>query len=204
MGRIALLSVLLSPMVLAQPRAIEDKRPSASIQEIERGFYFEARGGYWATLRPPTVGNGASGFSSGQAAQVDMGFDIGERVGIAIFILGTANRMSSDYIGYSGGTASGDYGGLMPGLDVKVRFVGFNDAQEVPRTWLYARLAGAAVLYNPRTLLNSLDVLASGGLGVEYFTKLRHFSVGLEANFNFMVLTQTFGFSVFPTVKYSF
>lgn len=204
MARLALLSGLLSSLALAQAKAVEDRKVSA-INEIERGFYFEARGGFWATLNPPTSAtNAVSHFSPGQAAELDLGFDIGERVAIALSLLVTANRMPSDYTGFSGGTASGDYGALIPGAGVKVRVVGLSDAQDVRRTWIYVHGAGGAVLYNPQALLNKLDVLVSGGLGVEYFTKLRHFSLGLEANVNFFVLTQAVGFSVLPTVKYSF
>ncbi len=204
MARLALLSGLLSSLALAQAKAVEEKKVSA-INEIERGFYFEARGGFWATFNPPTAEGAPPGhFSPGQAAELDMGFDIGERVGIALSILGTANRMSSDYLGTSGGTASGDYGALIPGAGVKIRLVGLSDAQDVQRTWFYVRAAGGVVLYNPPSLISKMDALVSGGLGVEYFTKLRHFSVGIEANFNFLVLTQSFGFSILPTVKYSF
>ena len=53
-------------------------------------------------------------------------------------------------------------------------------------------------------LLPTLDVMISGGAGIEYFTRLRHFVIGVEANFNFMALTQSVGFSVLPTVKYAF
>lgn len=204
MARLALLSGLLSSLAMAQVKTVEDRKLS-TINEIERGFYFEARGGFWATLNPPTSATGAAGhFSPGQAAELDLGFDIGERVAIALSLLITANRMPSDYTGFSGGTASGDYGALIPGAGVKIRVVGFSDAQDVRRTWLYVHGAGGAALYNPQALLNKFDVLVSGGLGVEYFTKLRHFSIGLEANVNFFVLTQAVGFSVLPTVKYSF
>lgn len=183
--------------------ALEDKKGTA-INEIERGFYFEARGGFWGTINPPASGGSKQYFASGQAIELDMGFDIGERVSPSLFFLASASRMGSDYTGLSGGQASGDYGAYIPGVGVKVRIVGLDDSQDVKRTWIYARVAGGVVLYNPSILINKLDVLISAGPGIEYFTKLRHFSIGIEANFNFMALTQSVGFSVLPTVKYSF
>jgi hypothetical protein len=199
---VALLLALAALPAAGQAR-LEDRK-TAGINEIERGFYLEGRGGFWATLNPPTVSGGVTYFSPGQAAQLDVGFDIGEIVSPSLFLLATGNRMRSDYTGLSGGAASGDYGALIPGVGLKVRVVGFDDAQAVRRTWLYLRAAGGVILYNPSALLDRLDVLVSAGAGLEYFTRLRHFSIGVEANFNYMVLTSSFGFSVLPTVKYSF
>jgi hypothetical protein len=182
---------------------LEDKK-GTQINEIERGFYLEGRGGFWGTINPPVSGASKRYFSAGQAVELDVGFDIGERVSPSLFLLASANRMGSDYTGLSGGAVSGDYGALVPGVGVKVRIVGFDDAQSVKRSWFYVRVAGGVVLYNPSALLNALDVFISAGPGLEYFTKLRHFSIGVEANFNFMALTQSVGFSVLPMVKYSF
>lgn len=184
---------------------VEDKKAVTVINEIERGFFFEVRGGFWATINPPAAEGTKSYFSSGQAVELDMGFDIGERVSPSIFLLASANKMGSDYTGYAtNGVASGDYGTFIPGVGLKVRIVGFKDAQDVERTWFYARVSGGVMFYSPAALINKLDVLISAGPGIEYFTKLRHFSIGIEANFNFMALTSSLGFSVLPTVKYSF
>ena len=53
--------------------------------------------------------------------------------------------------------------------------------------------------------LRRSEVAALAGVSIEYYTKLRHFAVGLEASFVFMALTQTIGLSG-PTVtlRYSF
>jgi hypothetical protein len=203
MTRFFALVLLVTATVGFAQEKVEDKK-APTIQEIERGFYFEARGGFFGVVNPPASGNSKSYFSGGQAVQLDMGFDIGDRVSPSIFLLATANKMGSDYTGLSGGTASGDFAAMIPGVGVKVRLVGLDDSQNVKRTWFYVHAAGGVVFYSPASLLNRLDVLLSAGPGVEYFTKLRHFSIGIEAKFNFMVLTQTIGFSILPTVKYSF
>ncbi|HEY1088055.1 MAG TPA: adventurous gliding motility protein CglE, partial [Archangium sp.] len=97
-----------------------------------------------------------------------------------------------------------DFSAMMPGAAVKIRLVGFDDSQEVKRTWIYVRAGAGVVLFSPQSLLPNIDVLVTAGPGIEYHTRLRHFTIGLEANFNFLALTQTIGFSVFPTVKYAF
>lgn len=199
-----LVGSLTSSVALAQAKAVEDKK-AITFEEIERGFFFEARGGFWSIVNPPARAGSASYFSPGLAAQVDMGFDIGERISPSIFLLAATNGMKSDYTGLSeSGTASGDFSTLAPGAQAKFRIVGFDDSQDVKRTWLYVRAGAAVVFYSPASLLPTIDVLITAGSGVEYFTRLRHFSIGIEANFNFMALTQAIGFSVLPTVKYAF
>ena len=213
MNRLILLGgFLLASTSLAAEGGVTREKQAAPLSEIERGFFFEARGGFWATVSPPgqsvTPGGtmGAAGFSPGQAAEIDLGVDIGERVSLALSLLGAFNRNGSDYLGLATTprTATGDYSALVPGASAKIRIVGFPDEQGVSRTWLYVRLAGGAVFYSPKDLLPKLDALVTGGFGIEYFTRLRHFSVGLEANVNVALLTTTFGFSVLPTLKYSF
>lgn len=195
---------LVSSLALAQGKPMEDKK-AITFNEIERGFFFEARGGFWSIVNPPTNPGGTTYFSPGLAAQIDMGFDIGERVSPSLFLLVATNSMKSDYTGKSeNGTVSGDYSTFAPGAQVKFRIVGFDDSQDVQRTWIYARGGAAVVFYSPYSLLPTIDVLITAGGGVEYFTRLRHFSIGVEANFNFMALTQAVGFSILPTVKYAF
>ncbi len=196
---------LTSSLAFAQAAAskVEDKK-GANYQEIERGFFFEARGGFNGVITPPAC-TGSSCFSAGQAIGIDMGYDIGERVSPSIFFLASSNRMGSDYKGLSTtGAASGDFSAMTPGAAVKVRLVGLADQQEVKRTWLYLRGGAGVTFYSPAALLPKIDVLVTAGPGVEYYTRLRHLVIGVEANFNFMALTQSVGFSTLLTVKYSF
>lgn len=182
-----------------------DEKKVVTYNELERGLFFEARGGFFAVINPPALAGSKSFFSPGQAIGIDLGFDLGERVSPSLFFLASANRMPGEYTGLSTTrAASGDFGAIIPGAAVKVRLVGLKDAQEVDRTWFYVRAGGGVVFYNPTSLLPKMDVLVTAGPGLEYFTRLRHFVIGVEANFNFMVLTQAIGFSVMPTVKYTF
>jgi hypothetical protein len=94
--------VVTSSLAFAQNAAgkLEDKK-GANYNEIERGFFFEARGGFNGVINPPARSGSASYFSTGQAIGIDVGFDIGERVSPAIFFLASSNRMGSDYTGLS-------------------------------------------------------------------------------------------------------
>ncbi len=209
MIRFALVAVFASSVVFAQTQpsktAVEDRQRAVTFNEIERGFFLGANAGFWGTIVPPADASSSRPFLGGQAVQLEIGYDIGERVSAALFFLGAAtNRAGSDYKGLSAGSLSGDFGMIVPGVTAKVRLVGFADSQEVKRSWLYARVSAGYVLYSPTALIPQSDVLISVGPGFEYFTRLRHFSIGVEANFNFLALTSSVGFSILPTVRYAF
>lgn len=201
----ALLLMLLVPCVaLAQGKTLKDKE-EIKFNEIERGFTIGGGAGFWAFFNAPAQSGGTRPVSIGQTVRVDIGGDFGERVVAGVMLQAATNKAGSDYLGTTGVSASGDFSVLMPGVGVKVNIVGFEDNQDVKRTWVYARAAGAAALYFPKTLIDKFDIMLQGGIGVEYYTKLRHFAVGFEASFVFMALTQTIGLSG-PTVtlRYSF
>ena len=217
----ACLVVLAPSLVFAQAKELKEK-PAAALNEIEHGFYIGLTGGFWALINPPanrtvltsdgtTVPGSTQPVSLGQTAQVELGWNFGERLSVGIFVQGTANRAGSDYTGKSqdpmnkgAPTASGDFTTVIPGAAARIGILGFADSQEVKRGWLYARVGAGFVLYQPKALLPGPDVLIFAGPGFEYFTRLRHFSVGLEADFVFMALNAAFGFSVTPMLRYVF
>lgn len=222
--RLLCLVVAIAPS-LALPqekpgKELKDK-PQVTFEEIERGFHIGITAGFWSLVNPPAnktivlaggteVTGSKQYFSGGQSARMEIGYDFGERVSAAIFIQATANRMGSDYTGKSQDPtsgvprASGDFTTVIPGALVRIGLIGFNDSQDVKRTWFYVRLGAGYVLYQPKALLPIPDLLIFAGPGVEYFTRLRHFSIGFEANFVFMALTQALGFTITPMLKYAF
>jgi hypothetical protein len=198
--------LLVSSVALAQnssPKVLKDKE-ATTFNEIERGFHMDVTAGPWFVVAAPSNPGGNSPFSPGQMAQVTIGMDFGERFSLGIFVRGTANRAGSDYVGKSTGSGSGDFASLIPGLTAKISIVGLADSQGVKRTWFFVRAGGGYAFYSPKALNLGTDVMAFGGVGVEYFTRLRHFSMGLEATGNFMFTNSFFGFAVTPFVRYAF
>lgn len=187
---------------LAHAQAAGD-RPAETFQEIERGPYFSVLGGAYFIVNPP-ASSGPRPFSSGQAAQVEAGVDLGERLSLGVFVLGSSNRAGSDYVGNSGGAASGDFSMLAPGAVARVHLLGIPDAQEVERTWVYLRGGAGYAMFRPKLLLPDSDILVFAGPGVEYYTRLRHFSIGIELTATFLVKSQSFGFAVSPNLRYAF
>ena len=77
---------------------------------------------------------------------------------------------------------------------------------EYPRWFVYGRAGvGYAVWFPSQLAQDSFgSIHVEGSLGVEYYTKLRHLSIGLEAAFQSLLLPFAFGVQVYPTVKYTF
>lgn len=187
---------------LANAQAAGD-RPAETFEEIERGIYFSVLGGPYFIVNPP-ASSGPRPFSPGQMAQVELGVDLGERLSLGVFVMGASNRAGSEYMGNSGGAASGDFSTLVPGAVARLHLVGLADAQEVQRTWIYVRGGVGYALFRPKQLLPDSDILVFAGPGVEYYTRLRHFSIGIEVTGSFFVQSQSFGFAVTPNLRYAF
>ena len=204
---VALLSVagIAAAQETPAPAATPTRDKAAvTFEEVERGIYVGASAGPLFLLNPP-ASSGSRPFSAGQVGSVEAGVDIGDRLSVGAFLMGSANRMGADYFGYSQGSASGDLGMLVPGGAVRVNLFGLADSQGTTRTYLYVRGGAGYVFYSPVELMgDNHDLLAFGGLGVEYYTRLRHFSIGLEAMGTFLVPSGTIGFGVTPSLRYAF
>jgi hypothetical protein len=219
---IFVLALFTTSLALAQekPAGKAKDKQEVQINEVENGFYFGATGGFFMLLNPP-AGPGSKQYAvPGQSVMAEMGMDFGPRFSVALFALGASVRAGSDYTGRSqvdgagnacGGngtgchpTASGDLASFVPGLLVRANLLGFDDNQDVTRTWIYVRAGAGYVFYQPHALVPGNDIMIFGGPGVEYHTKLRHFSIGLEADFVFMALTASLGFQIVPSLRYSF
>ncbi len=199
-------ALLLGSHAIAQEAGARVARDKAEVKfnEIERGLYFGVTAGGWFIVNPPKSGNSAQPFSPGQMAQVEIGMDFGDRVSVGALVMGTANRAGADYTGKSGGVASGDFSSIAPGGAFRFNLVGFDDSQDVRRTWIYVRGGAAFAFFSPKPLLPDPDVVLFGGLGVEYYTRLRHFSIGVEVAPAFLLTNASVGFAVSPNLRYAF
>ncbi|MFP2913131.1 adventurous gliding motility protein CglE [Pyxidicoccus sp. 3LFB2] len=203
---LALCASFVLPMAASaqQPTTADGDRPAVTFDEIERGVYFAVMGGPLFLTNPPAPEGTPRPFSSGPMAQVEVGVDLGERLSVGLFVMGSSIRTSAEYVGNSGGAVSGDFSSMVPGLALRARLVGLADSQETKRTWFYLRAGGGLAMFSPKRLLPDSDILVFAGPGVEYYTRLRHFSVGLEVTGNYLVSGGSFGFAVAPNIRYAF
>lgn len=205
MKRILLAFVLLSPLAAAAqdaaPALQEDPR-AARFNEVERGFFVGFETGYLRLFDTPTAdpakfpyaGKGG-GAASGLVVGTSVGVELGRHVAVSLVALGGNEKASVDY---------GAFSILALGGDLRLSLLGTRDRNGLDRFYLYVHGRGAFARTYPEGLFGNDEVLVSGGPGIEYFTRLRHFSVGLAADYVYAVNAGASGFSVYPTLRYTF
>jgi hypothetical protein len=203
--RILLAFALVAPVLAAAQEAApvlqEDPR-AARFGEVERGFFVGFEAGYLHLLDTPTAdpakfpyAGTSGGAAGGLAVGTHVGVDLGNRLAVSIFALGGNQRANVDY---------GAFSVLAVGGDLRVSVIGTRDRNDLQRLWVYVHGRGGIARTYPEGLFGTDEVLVSGGPGVEYFTRLRHYSIGLAADYVYAVKAKASGFSVYPTVRYTF
>ncbi len=183
----------------------------APVDEVERGFYLGADVGVSFLGGLPAASGTPSPSSWGMMLRLEAGYDIGRYVTVALFGAFAAYGAGSEYIGYSDGAASGAFSQLIPGVDVRFNALGFADSQGVQRTWLYLKAGAGWAFFQPQALFTATPATSSysafyafAGVGVQYYTHLRHFSIGLEVDASFLGKSSEWGFQVTPNIRYAF
>jgi hypothetical protein len=92
---------------------------------------------------------------------------------------------------------------LLLAADARVNISLGPDANDVRRAFFFFRAGAGFAILSPKGLLANEPVVF-GGPGVEYFTHLRHFSVGLEADGSYGLSNKTLGVTLQPLVRYTF
>ncbi len=204
MKRLVALTLLVPALALAEeaaPQLQEDPR-AARFRDVERGFFVGFEAGYLGLLDTPTAdvekfplagksGGSAGGLLVGALA----GVDLGTRVAVALYAQGGNARASSNYGAFS------LYGG---GVDLKLAILGQKDRNDWQRLFVYVHARGGYAKTYPQGLFGTTDVIVAGGPGVEYYTRLRHFSIGMGADLVRATKAKATGFAVYPTVRYTF
>lgn len=185
----------------AAPALQEDPR-AAQFREVERGFFTGFEIGYLRLLKTPVADrlafpySGADGgVGQGLVTGVHLGYDLTSWLAVLVFAWQGNATAGSSYGAFSVSTAGGD---------LRLSLLGLRDSNEVQRVYLYLHARGGYVWARPKGLFGDTDVLAEGGVGVEYYTRLRHFSVGLVLDGLYFTKAKASGFSAVPTLRYTF
>lgn len=199
-----LLLALAAPAARAQeaaPRLQEDPR-AAKFRDVERGFFVGFDVGFLSFLKTPTADPAAhpyagddGGVSRGILIGANVGVDLGSRFAVALFAVGANERADVDYGAFS------LYAG---GLDVRYSFWSMKDRNGWERLFAYAHARGGYARTWPEGLFGDVETLVSGGVGIEYYTRLRHFSVGAAADVEYALKAGAAGWALYPTVRYTF
>jgi hypothetical protein len=183
----------------------------APIDEVERGFNLGADAGLSFLSGLPARAGSPSPSSAGLMLRLEAGYDIGRYLTVSLFGAFAAYGAGSDYVGYSQGNASGAFTQLIPGVALRFNALGFADGQGVQRTWLYVKAGAGWAFFQPSALFTLTPATSSysalyafAGVGVQYYTHLRHFSIGLEVDASFLGKSNEWGFQVTPNIRYAF
>ncbi|MGC3998108.1 MAG: adventurous gliding motility protein CglE [Anaeromyxobacter sp.] len=204
-SKLAFAAALLLPALAAAqdaaPQLQEDPRV-ARFNDVERGWFLGFEAGYLHLLDTPTddpasfpYAGESGGPANGMVVGAQFGRDLGSRVSLALFAQGGNAHASADY---------GAFSLYSFGLDARVALFGARDRNDWERFFFYLHARGGYALTYPEGLFGTNDIVVQGGPGIEYYTKLRHFSVGLAADYVRALTAGANGFSVYPTVRYTF
>jgi hypothetical protein len=209
------LAVALPLAALAQeaaPQLEEDPR-AARFREVERGIFVGFEAGYLSLFKTPLakpanynhIPADGGGRSGGIAAGLHLGYDLTPQLALSLFFMDV--NQSASLLDY------GAFDLLTVGLDGRYAFLSWKDAYQVTRlhTYVHARAGylrshpdGLFGAYADSGIFRRSDILIAGGPGIEYYTRLRHFSVGLSIDAVYVLHAGVFGFEVLPTMRYTF
>jgi hypothetical protein len=197
-------AVLLPLSALAQeaaPAMPEDPR-APRFREVERGFFVGFETGYLSILKTPTADRqkfGGAGAEGGRAngilVGVNAGYDVTNRFALSLFALGGNSRASVSY---------GAFSVLAAGGDLRLALLGSRDRNGAERLFVYLHARGGYVVTRPVGLFGDTDLYVAGGPGVEYYTRLRHFSIGLAVDGAYLTKAKAPALAITPTVRYTF
>lgn len=202
--KLAIVALLLPALALGQdaaPKLEEDPR-AAKFKDVERGIFIGFEAGYLSFFKTPTADQEKfplAGTGGGQAGGILVGalagVDLGTRFSLALYLQGGNARAQQNYGAFS------LYAG---GLDLKVALFGARDVNDWERLYVYVHGRGGYAKTYPEGLFGTTDTIVGAGPGVEYYTRLRHFSVGLGADVVYALKAKAAGLAVYPTVRYTF
>ncbi len=187
------------------PRAGEEVKGDTrvvEIDEVERGIFVGVDFGPAYYLPLGGAGNvnlNPTGASPSTRLGLRVGYDVLNNLSVDGFVLGTFNNGVIALEDVRAGKTTGDVALIASGLGVRFSFV------TTRRFFAFVRAGAGYALWFPKEITGASGSFhADLGLGVEYYTKLRHLSVGVEAAAQGLLGPSAFGLQVFPTIKYTF
>jgi hypothetical protein len=178
-------------------------QPKVTFNEVEHGGYTGAEVGL-LFLRSPGIGHGVA---SGSTVGLSLGYDFSSWIGIGLFAVGFDVVAPQGYGGLGDGAIQGDFSGILPGAEVRLHVPLVKDQNGADRLFFNLGAGGGVMFLQPRALFPSGHAAAGrADAGLEYFTRLRHFSLGLSLE-GLGALPrggQLVGGSLSPFVRYSF
>jgi len=185
----------------AAPALQEDPR-APKFRDVERGFFVGFELGWLQLFDTPTADRASfpyagdsGGAAGGLLVGVNAGIDVGTRLAVSVYGSGGSNKADVNYGAFSLYSA---------GLDVRLSVLGRKDRNAFERFFVYVHGRGGYAKTWPAGLFGEDDVVVAGGVGLEYFTRLRHFSVGAAVDYVQATKAGAGGVALYPTLRYTF
>ena len=179
------------------------EQTKAAFHEVEHGGYAGGEVGV-LFLRAPGAG---AGLASGSVVGVSLGYDFAPWIGVGFFGLAIDAVAPAGYGGLGNSGVTGDFSAILPGLEARVHLPLADDRNGVDRLFLNLGAGGGVMFFQPRALFPGGHSAAGKiDVGLEYFTRLRHLSLGLALE-GLAAIPRggtLAGGSLSPFVRYSF
>lgn len=194
------------PSAAEAPREGEEIRGDTGvvdIAEVERGWYLGVDYGanyYFPLTGADFVALNPTGSSLGTRMDLRVGYDLLNNIQLEGFVLANFNTGRLDADALAAGKLTGDLAQFTPGLALRYAFF------HTKRLFAYTRGGVGFAFWAPSELARGAmgSIHTDVALGVEYYTQLRHLSVGLEATLQALLFPTALGMQVYPTIKYTF
>lgn len=182
--------------------AAKGDRPSIQYSEVEQGIYAGVEVGGLFLFSPKA--KSGSGFSPGRSVGLSVGTDLGEFISIGALLLSAQTDTPSDFVGSGKESMKGDFSSFLVGGVLKANLLKKADSNGSKRFFITARVGGGYALLSPKGFYPANDGVVLVGMGIEYYTHLRHFSIGFQTDFvrGFSYLGS--GIMVNPLLRYTF
>ncbi len=204
------LAVLAALAALAGPGRAQEAAPGPGedpraprFADVERGFFIGMEAG-WPVLLSETrtrdpvkfpQAAGGGGRALGLAVGLQLGYDVTSRLALSLYADGFFLKADGAY---------GAFDVMAAGADVRYAFYGRKDRNGWERFFVYAHARGGYVLTHPEGLFGDTDLMVGGGVGVEYFAQLRHFSWWAQLDGLYVLDAATPGAALLTGVRYTF
>jgi len=205
--------LLLSCSIFAESAEETGDVSGNDLNPVIRGFNFQVSGGILAYVGK--AGGENAGSPLGTAFKFNIGYDIPIKnvvnIGVTASIGMLQFNTNPNDIGlgtkYNKSPWVEDYSPLTAGLEIEVAWM-------ITQRWELGLLINfdyyaLAETYKAgqagnKSKINDGNIAVGGGLLFEYYTYSRHFSLGLSAEFNYVVDFDGMNIIVTPFMKYSF
>ena len=200
---IATLALCLSRLAAAQEAAppLQEDPSAAKFKDVERGFFVGFEAGYLGFVETPTedeakypYAGSSGGRAGGMLVAAEVGYDLSSRLSLSLFAEGGNARARVSYGAFASTPAAST--SATPTSGGRTGTTGSGSS---------STFTPAAAMRSPiRRGCSGRATWCAAGPGVEYFTQLRHFSVGASLDYVRAFKAKAHGFALYPTVRYTF